>query len=70
MTKNDFTEVKVVISDGEQKLTRKYPLYHSGFFLSHDDEQLKGIVSDAKEHFKGAPEEVVIHIKYIWSDHG
>lgn len=70
MTKQDFTEFKVVISDDEQKLTRKFPIYHSGICISHDDPSLREMVNQAKEDFKGTPEEIVVHIKYIWGENG
>jgi len=70
MTKQDFTEFKVVISDDEQKLTRKFPIYHNGICISHDDPTLREMVNQSKADFKGTPEEIVVHVKYVWDRDG
>jgi len=65
----DFTEFKVVVSDDEQKLTQKFPLYHDGIRISHDDETLSRMVNETKLKFKGSPTKIEVYMKYIWDEY-
>jgi len=62
----DCAEIKVVISDSEQRLVKKHLIYHSGFQVSKDSEFLKDLVKDTRADFKGTPEKITVNITILW----
>lgn len=67
MSATTFSEVKVSIKDSDQKLARKFPVYES-VRVSHDDPELKKMVEQTLEDFKGDKKDcdIMVHIKYTW----
>lgn len=62
----DFAEIKVIISDDEQRLVKKFPTYHSGFTVSQSGDFLNDLVKQAKADFKGRPEKISVNINIVW----
>lgn len=61
----DFVEVKVKVSNDEQKYTQKFPCYEK-ISICRDDPILKEMVDEAMKNFKGIVEEVKVSISYHW----
>lgn len=62
----DFAEFTIRVSDDEKTLTKKFPIYHNGICLSHDDPDLREMVESTIKDFKSEASEVQIKIKYMW----
>ena len=59
-------EVSIKVSDSERTYVHKFLNYDTNLSVSHEDAALKAMVDEAKNNFKGQPEEIIIKIKYIW----
>jgi hypothetical protein len=62
----DFVEVKVKVSNEEQKYTQKFPCYES-ITISRDDPVLSKMVEDTLKNFKGDVDEVRVVFTYTWN---
>ena len=61
----DFVEVKVKVSNDEQKYTQKFPCYEA-ICISKDDPTLAKMVEEAIKNFKGDVDEVKVTFAYNW----
>lgn len=63
--------VEGVVKIKHEKRTYTHPFLHyddvnGPLTLSHDDANLRNIVEDAKSHFIGEPEDIIIKVEFIW----
>lgn len=58
-------EVKVNISNAEQKYTQSF-LCYDPITISPEDPTLSKMVEDAVKNFKGQPDDVKVRIVYVW----
>lgn len=58
-------EISIKLSNEEQSFTQKFLCYES-VRLHHTDPVLQDYVSQAKDAFKGRPDDCIIKIKYVW----
>lgn len=61
----DFVEVKVKVSNDEQKYIQKFPCYEP-ITISKEDPVLDKMVQEAIKNFKGIVEEVKVTFSYAW----
>ena len=61
----DFVEVKVKVSNEEQKYTQKFPCYQP-ISISKDDPTLAKMVEETLKNFKGDVDDVKILFTYTW----
>jgi len=59
-------EVTVKVSNEEAKFTKKFVLYDQQVVVSQDDEQLKEIVKNTIDSFKGSADDVFVTIRMSW----
>ena len=62
---SDFVEVKVKVSNDEQKYSQKFPCYDS-ITISKDDPTLAKMVEEAIRNFKGDVDDVKVIVTYSW----
>ena len=62
----DFSEFKVTVSNDEQKLVRKFPTYHEGIRISHDDPHLAQMVNQTLSELNGEAKDITVTVKYVW----
>lgn len=61
----DFAEIKVKVSNDEQRYSQKFACYEP-ITISKDDPTLAQMVEEAMKNFKGNVEEVKVIISYNW----
>ena len=61
----DFCEVRVRISNPDQKYVQNFPCY-SAISVSKEDPILAKMVEDALKNFKGEDVEIKVSITYMW----
>lgn len=61
----NFVEVKVKVSNDEQKYTQLYPCYEP-IAISKDDPTLAKYVEETLKNFKGPVDEVKVTFTYMW----
>ncbi len=58
-------EVKVVIKNDEQSFTQDF-LSYDPLTLMHDCPELKKMIEEAEQSFKGDADEIILKFKMVW----